>query len=215
MDNSAIFLAVLQGLPWTIGITLGSFILGALLGVPICAMRISKNRVISAAASYVILILRSIPPIVWLFLLFFGFGTNVYPIDPVVAAILGLGLITAANLAEVYRGALKAVPKGQFEATSVIGLSTWQKYVYVIVPQVFLISLPSASTYGIGLLKDTAIASTIGVPEIAQVANHISQQTFRGLGVFAIAATFYFTLSFIMAWFSRKLDLFLRLRYER
>ena len=64
-------------------------------------------------------------------------------------------------------------------------------------------------------LKDTAIASTIGVPEIAQVANYVSQQTFRGLSVYAMAAIFYFVLSFIMAWISRKVDLRLRAKVER
>ena len=215
MDNSAIFFAILQGLPWTLALTLGSLLLGALLGIPICAMRVSKNRILSGGATFLILVFRSIPPIVWLFFIFFAFSEHVFQLDPFVAAILGLGLITSANLAEVYRGALKAVAKGQFEATSVLGLSTWQKYYDVIVPQVFRISLPSVSTYAIGLLKDTAIASTIGVPAIAQVANYVSQQTFSGLSVYAMAAVFYFVLSFVMAWISRKLDLRLRARVER
>lgn len=215
MDNSSIFLAILAGLPWTILLTLGSFVLGAILGIPICAMRISKNRVLSSTAASLILLLRSVPPIVWLFFIFFGFSEHVFHLNPFAAAILGLGLITSVNLAEVYRGALKAVPKGQYEATKVLGLSNWQKYTHVIMPQVFRISLPSASTYCIGLLKDTAIASTIGVPEIAQVANYISQQTFRGLSVYAMAAVLYFVLSFFMAWVSRKLDLTLRAKVER
>lgn len=215
MDNSSIFLAILSALPWTIALTAGSFLLGAALAVPICVMRVSKVSAVNGVAASVILLLRSVPPIVWLFFIFFGFSEHVFQLDPFAAAIIGLGLITAANLAEVYRGALKAVPKGQYEATKVLGLSTWQKYIHVIVPQVFRISLPSASTYCIGLLKDTAIASTIGVPEVAQVANYISQQTFRGLSIYAMAAVLYFALSFIMAWLSRVLDLRLRAKVER
>lgn len=214
MENTAIFLAILKGLPWTLALTFGSFLAGAIIAIPICAMRVSKNLVLSGIASSLILIFRSIPPIVWLFFIFFSFSEHVFTLDPFVAAVLGLGVITAVNLAEVYRGALKAVSRGQFEATSVLGLSDWQKYYYVIVPQVFRISLPSASTYCIGLLKDTAIASAIGVPEVAQVANYISQQTFRGLSVYAMAAIIYFLLSFFMAWVSRKLDAHLRAKVE-
>lgn len=215
MDTGQILAAMLAALPWTIALTVGSFLGGALLGVPICAMRISKHKILRNIAIALILTLRSIPPIVWLFLIFFAFSQYVIQLSPFVAAIIGLALITAANMAEIYRGALSAVPKGQYEATKVLGFSAWQKYIYVIVPQVFRISVPAASTYCIGLLKDTAIASTIGVSELAQVANHISQQTFQGLSVYAIAGCLYFLVSVVMALLSRQLDIHLRAKVER
>lgn len=215
METTDIILALLKALPWTVALTLGAFALGAILAIPICAFRVSKNKYAKAFASALILTLRSIPPIVWLFFIFFAFSEHVFQLDPFVAAIIGLGLITSANLAEIYRGALAAVPKGQYEASTVLGLSAWQQYKDVVVPQVFRISLPSAATYCIGLLKDTAIASTIGVPEVAQVAYQITQQTFKGLSIYALAAILYFTLSFLMAWGTRKLDVHLRLKVER
>ena len=132
-----------------------------------------------------------------------------------VAAMLGLGLITAANLAEIYRGALQAIPAGQREASHVLGLSFWDRASAIMVPQVFRYSLPACSTYAIGLLKDTAIASTIGVPEMAQVAYQISQQTFKGLEIYALAGGLYLVISFAMAWLSRSVDTGLRARIER
>ncbi|HEK0905513.1 MULTISPECIES: amino acid ABC transporter permease [Pseudomonas] len=215
METSQILAAMLAALPWTIALTFGSFIGGAIIGIPICAMRISKHKILRNIAIALILTLRSIPPIVWLFFIFFAFSQYVIQLSPFVAAIIGLALITSANMAEIYRGALSAVPKGQYEATKVLGLSTWQKYVHVIVPQVVRISVPAASTYCIGLLKDTAIASTIGVSELAQVANHISQETFRGLSVYAIAGLLYFAVSVVMALLSRQLDIHLRAKVER
>ena len=146
METSQILAAMLAALPWTIALTFGSFVGGALLGIPICAMRISKHTILRNIAIALILTLRSIPPIVWLFFIFFAFSQYVVQLSPFVAAIIGLALITSANMAEIYRGALSAVPKGQYEATKVLGLSTWQKYVHVIVPQVVRISVPAAST---------------------------------------------------------------------
>jgi polar amino acid transport system permease protein len=215
MDTTQILAAMLAALPWTLALTFGSFFAGAIIAVPICAMRISKHKILRNIAICLILTLRSIPPIVWLFFIFFAFSQYVVQLSPFVAAIIGLALITSANLAEIYRGALSAVPKGQFEATRVLGLSTWHKYIDVIVPQVFRISVPAGSTYCIGLLKDTAIASAIGVSELAQVANHISQETFRGLSVYAIAGALYFVVSVVMALASRKLDIHLRAKVER
>lgn len=210
-----IFLAILKGLPWTVSLTLLSFILGAVLAIPLCALRISKSYFLRTSSGLIILTFRSIPPIVWLFFIFFGVSQHLITLSPFVAAVAGLGIITAVNMAEIYRGALKAVPYGQYEASAVLGLSTWQKYYDVLVPQVFRYSLPSASTYLIGLLKDTAVASAIGVPEMAQVSGLLSQQTFRGLSIYAFAAIIYFALSFMFAWASRRLESGLKARIER
>ena len=86
---------------------------------------------------------------------------------------------------------------------------------HVIGPQIFRYALPSASTFAIGLLKDTAIASAIGVPEVALVANQLTQKTFKGLEIYAVAAVCYFALSFAMAYVARIADEKLRARIER
>lgn len=215
MDASSVFLAVLAGLPWTIALTIASFIAGALLAIPLCMLRVSKGAVLQNVAAVIILVIRSIPPIVWLFAVFFAFGQHVVRLDPFAAATIGLAIITAASMAEIYRGAMKAIQKGQYEASSVIGLSSWQKYRYVIGPQIFRYSLPSATSYVIGLLKDTAVASAIGVPEVALVANQLTQKTFKGLEIYAVAAVLYFALSFAMAYAGRFADARIRARIER
>lgn len=215
MDALNFLLALLKALPWSIGLTFGSFAIGAVLAIPLCMMRISKASFPRMLANGLTIFLRSIPPIVWLFFIFFSFSEMVIQLNAFVAAMLGLGLIAAANLAEIYRGALLAIPAGQREASHVLGLSFWQRSIEIIVPQVFRYSLPACSTYVIGLLKDTAIASTIGVPEMAQVANQLTQQTFKGLQIYAIAGLIYLLLSFGMAWLSRSVDASMRARIER
>lgn len=204
--------AVLVGIPFTIALTLASFLIGGVLGLPLCALRLSRSPFLRFLAMALILTCRSIPPIVWLFLIFFGIGLGYIQLSPFTSAAIGLGLITAANMAEIYRGSLAAIHPGQWEAATVLNLSTMHKFVDVIGPQLMRVALPSATTYVIGLMKDTAVASAVGVQEIAYQAFHLSQQTFRGLDIYAAAGLLYILLSVPVAWFARWTDSRLRAR---
>jgi polar amino acid transport system permease protein len=207
--------AILVGVPFTIALTIVSFAVGAALGLPLCAMRMSRIGVVSFLGTALILVFRSIPPIVWLFIIFFGIGLGYIRLDPFTSAAIGLGLITAANMAEIYRGALSAINPGQWEASKVLNLSTRHQFIDVIAPQLLRIALPSATTYAIGLMKDTAVASAIGVHEIAYQAYHLSQQTFRGLSVYAAAGLIYIVISIPIAWLARWTDFRLRAAVAR
>jgi polar amino acid transport system permease protein len=207
--------ALVQAIPWTIALTVLSFVVGAVLAIPLCALRVSRHRFLNIVGLATILTLRSIPPIVWLFFIFFGIGSGLLHLSPFVSGVLGLGLICAGNLAEIYRGSLKAVSSGQYEAAKVLGLSPLRQYIDVLGPQVFRVALPSAATYALGLLKDTAVASTIGVPELASASYHVSMDTFKGIEVYAIAGFLYFCISIAMAAGTRNLDRRLRVRIAR
>jgi polar amino acid transport system permease protein len=210
-----IFRDIAMGIPWTLAVTAVAFAIGAALGAPLCAMRFSAFVVVRYLAASLTLILRAIPPLVWLFFIFFGLGFGYLQINPFEAAAIGLGLIAAANMAEIYRGALAAIHHGQWEAAFALNLSTRHRFVDVIAPQLLRVALPSGATYAIGLLKDTAIASTIGVSEIAFQAYHTSQRTFHSLDVYAIAGLLYILISLPMAWATRRADVRLRARVAR
>jgi len=212
MDGLSIALAIAKALPWTMALTLAAFVLGGVIAVFLCMLRLSKIKLLSYSSAVVILLLRSIPPIVWLFVMFFVFSQYLVQIPPFTAAVISLALITSAYMAEIYRGALKAISQGQYQASMAMGFNTFQKYLHIIAPQAFRHSIPAASSYAIGLLKDTSIASVIGVPEIAKISGQISQKTFDNISVYLIAALFYFTLSLLIAWFSRALDTHLHKR---
>ncbi|MFW0756360.1 amino acid ABC transporter permease [Pseudomonas sp. H11T01] len=207
--------AILQGLPVSLALTTTALFFGAVAGVPICAAQLSKSKSLRISAAFVVIIVRSIPPIVWLFILFFGFGSLSINFSPFSAAALGLALITAANFSEIYRGALKAIPAGQWEACRTLGLSPVSTFFDVLVPQLTRIILPSVGAYAIGLLKDTAIASTIGVQDLAEGAHRISQQTFKGLEVFAVFGLVYFGVSLTIGIITRAVDNYLRRRISR
>ena len=203
------------GIPFTLALTLASFALGGLLGLPLCGMRMSRNPVLRLLGTMLILTFRSIPPIVWLFIIFFGIGSGYLQLDPFTSAAIGLGLITAANMAEIYRGSLSAIHVGQWEAATVLNLSARHRFVDVIAPQLARIALPSATTYVIGLMKDTAVASAVGVHEVAYEAYHLSQQTFRGLDIYAAAGLLYILISLPIAWLARWTDARLRAAVAR
>lgn len=201
---------LVAGVPTTLALTAVSFAVGACLGLPLCGLRMARNPLLRVLATSVILVCRAIPPIVWLFLIFFGVGSGYVQLDPFTAAAIGLGLITAANMAEIYRGALGAIHSGQWEAATALNLGAYHRFVDVIGPQLIRVSLPSAATYAIGLLKDTAVASAIGVHDVAFEAYHLSQRTFRGLDIFAGAALLYILMSVPMAGLARWTDQRLR-----
>ncbi|GAB3700024.1 amino acid ABC transporter permease [Mariniluteicoccus flavus] len=210
-----IFLALLAGVPMTLLLTFGSLAIGAVLGVPLVLMRRSSKALVHLPARAVIEIARGIPPIVWLFIIFFGVGASLPDLSPLAAALIGLGVISAGYMAEIYRGGWVAVGHGQEEAADALGLRRGHTLADVIGPQVFRVSLPAAAGYGIGLLKDSSVAYTIGVTEVMYFANEQSKSSSDAMTPFLIAALVYIIMTVPCAWGARALDARLRKAVSR
>ncbi len=206
---------ILSGIPLTILLTALGFTIGAAGGIPLALMRRSPVRVLRILSRAIIELLRGIPPIVWIFLIYFGIGNGVIKVEPVPAAIVAFGLISCAYLAEIYRGGLAAVHVGQWEAGSALGMTHRDQLSRVIGPQVLRFSIPAAATYAIGLLKDTSIAFTIGVQEILFFSDSQAKQSGDALTPYLIAAGAYILITVPCAWFARSMDRRLRLRMAR
>ena len=209
------FLTILGGVPMTLLLTVSALIIGAIGGIPLALARRSRFIVVRGLARIVIEFLRGLPPIVWLFIIFFGFGTLVPQLDPVTAAIIGLGAISCAYMAEIYRGGLSAIRIGQWEAADALGMSSGTTLSRIIGPQVFRVSIPAAATYGIGLLKDSSVAYTIGAAEVVFYANQESRATADAIVPFLLAALVYVIMTIPCAWGARTLDASLRKRVAR
>ena len=190
-----LLLTLLGGIGQTVAITVTSFVVGAILGLPLALMRRSARPVLRLPAIVVIEGVRSIPPIVWLFLAFYAVGNDLVQLSTFEAAVAGLGLIAAAYLAEIYRAGLDAVPRGQWEAANALGLPSRALYRRVVLPQAVVVVIPPAATYAIGLLKDSAIASVIGAEDITFLAFQETQATLQGLTIFLVAGVLYLILS--------------------
>lgn len=206
--TGGILAALAAGFPWAVALTASAFAMGAVLGAGLCALRVSSVPLLRVPAAAVTLALQSIPPILWLFLVVLTRGTGIVAVGPFAAAAIGLALITGANMAEIYRGALAAIHPGQREAAAMLGLPARSRMVDVIGPQLLRAALPSAAGLALGLLKDTAVASTIGVGEIA--FQDASQRTAQGPGAFAVAGALYIALSLPIAVATRWADLRVR-----
>lgn len=209
------FLAILAGAPMTVFITAAALTIGIIGGIPLVLGRRSRFRAARIVSRFLIEVLRGVPPLVWLFLIFFGFGTSMTWMTALMASIAGLGLIACAYMAEIYRGGLSAISAGQWEAAEALGMSHRSVLAKVIGPQVFRVSVPAAATYGIGLIKDSSVVFTIGVADIMFQANQQSHQASDALTPFLIAGVVYIIITIPCAWGSRVLDANLKKRVAR
>lgn len=209
-----IFLYILQGLLLTLVITFSSFLIGSLLGVVVVAGKSSALRIVRTFTQVWIEIIRSVPPLVWLFLVYFGLAEVGLRLQPLQAAILTFSLIASVYLGEIYRGGFAALSRGQIEAASAIGLGRFDILTKIISPQVFRTVSPSMVTYLIGLMKDSALASTIGVAEMTFRANQITQTTGQGLFAFGIVGVIYLVISAPIGYWARNLDTRMRAKYQ-
>lgn len=201
-----LFLKILTGVPITLIVTFASFIIGGILALPLVAARRSRFLVVRGLSKAVIDVLRGVPPVVFIFILFFGVGADLIRWDPLPAAILGLSLISAGHLSEIYRGGLLSLHRGQYEAASALGLTGPITIAHVIGPQAFRVAIPGMVTWLISLLKDSSIVSTIGVVEVMFIANQSARSSADGLLPFVIAAIVYIVLGTPLAALSRWLE---------
>ncbi|MBT2595941.1 amino acid ABC transporter permease [Arthrobacter sp. ISL-72] len=202
---------LLQGLGTTVIITFGSFLIGAFCAVPLALARLSDIAPLRWLATAYIEVVRGIPPIAWMLVLFYGLGRYV-TLPPLLAACLALGAVSTAYLAENYRAGIQAVAGGQWEGAGALGLSKGDTFWRVIAPQGIGVALPPSASYAVGLLKDSAVASVIGVSDIAFRALTLNQQGNPGLPIFLAAGVVYMVVSVPMAVLARKADTFIRTR---
>jgi polar amino acid transport system permease protein len=196
-----------DGIAQTVEITLASFAVAAVLGLPLAVLRMADSWLVRLPAVLVVEILRAVPPIVWLFLVYFSLGSSDHVrLSTFQAAVIGLGLIYAAHLSEAYRAGLNAVPTGQWEAARALALPRVQTYRRVILPQTLIVVVPPMATFAIALLKDSAIASVIGATDITFQAVQLTQQDLNGLGNFTVAGLLYIALGLPFAAVARGAD---------
>jgi His/Glu/Gln/Arg/opine family amino acid ABC transporter permease subunit len=206
---------LLRGIPMTLAVTTAAFALAVIGGMPLFALRRSRLALVRLPVTFLIDLIRAIPQIAWLFLIYYGLAQQGFRLGAFAAAIVALGIFSAAHMAEIYRAGLMAVDRGQWEAGRAIGLGELRLWTEVLAPQALRVVVPPSTSYLINLLKDSAVASVIGVSEITFHAHEEAQATFNGLTVFALAALIYIAISVPLAGFSRSMDKRLRAAFQR
>jgi His/Glu/Gln/Arg/opine family amino acid ABC transporter permease subunit len=183
----------------TIGITLGALLVAVVLGLAIALLRMAGIRPLNWAFNVYVEIFRNTPVLAQLFIIYFGLPYLGVRVEPVPAAIIGLGLNGGAVLSEVFRSGLNAIHHGQRESALAVGMTPWTCLRFIILPQTWRITLPPLGNYAIALLKDTAVVSAIAAPEIMFWARNLVTSTFETTFVYVLAALLYFCLSFPLA----------------
>ncbi len=198
MDNVDVFQylpVILSGLGATGLLTIGGIGLGFFLGLLLAFLEVYAPRRIGLIASWIGQVIRGIPLIVIFFILYFGlseFGIN---LSGTMAAILGLGIRSAAYQSQIFRSAIESIGVGQWEAALSIGMSRFQAFRHIIMPQALRIAIPGWTNEFTIVLKDTSIAYAIGVSEIFTQTIHVAQATLNYLIPLLIVAGIYFVLT--------------------
>ena len=202
------FLYILEAARWTLALSAIAFLGGSLLGIAIALCRVADGRVPRVASAGFIRIFQGTPLLLQLFLIFFGAPVFGLDINPWIAAGVALTLNSAAFLAEIWRGCIEAVPRGQWEAAEALSLKYGPRMRDVILPQAFKIALAPTVGYFVQVIKGTSLAAIIGFTEVTRAGQIINNATFEPLKVFSIVAAIYFLicwpLSLLAAWMERR-----------
>ncbi|MDR1030856.1 MAG: amino acid ABC transporter permease [Treponema sp.] len=200
------------------------------LALPLAFGRMSRHRVIRGVINGYLLIMRGTPLILQLIFIYFApkylykalydsFGGGspefwqvlrfVFSYDRFTAVIIAFVLNYAAYFAEIYRGGIESIAKGQYEAAQVLGFTHSQTFGRIILPQVIKRILPASGNEVITLVKDTALAQTIGVAELFHAAQNAAAREFSTLPIF-VAGVFYFMMNWVVSlaftWYEKKLS---------
>jgi polar amino acid transport system permease protein len=194
-----------KGTVVTLELTVVSGLLGVVLGILAAVAKMSRVSLLRGPAVFYIWVFRGTPLLVQILFVYFALPSQLALTDFHSAA-LALALNVGAYNAEAIRAGIQAVPKGQTEAARSLGLKPLQTFAYVVFPQGMKISLPPVVNNVVALLKDSSLAYSIGVLELANAGNRANAQTFQPIPLFATTAVIYLILTTVMTQISGAIE---------
>ena len=190
---------LLEGTAVTIELTVIAIAMGVLMGIPVALGRVYGNKAIYAFCTFFVEIIRGTPLLTQLFILYFGLPSIGIMLSPFLAALIGMGINSAAYQAEYFRGAIQSVKKEQLIAAYSLGMKQSQTIRYIVLPQMFRLIIPSWSNELIYLLKYSSMAYMIQAPEIMSQGRLIASRNFRTFEVFIVVALIYLILVLVLS----------------
>ncbi len=203
---------IFVGIPWTIALTVLSFILGLIGGTLAALALISPYKPLRWLCRFYVEFFRGTPMLVQLFIIYFGLPALFrelglgFDIDRFAAAIIALSLNVAAYLAEIMRGGIQSIDSGQWEACSSLGMSPVQTMQDVILPQAFRRMLPPLGNEFITLIKDTSLVAVIGFEELFRQGQLMVATTYRAFEIYIAVALVYLVLTILSSVFFKWLE---------
>ncbi len=188
---------LLRGGLITVEVTIASLLIGLIAGVLLGVLRVYGPRLISTSAALYSMLVRSIPPVVSLFILFFVIA-RIVDLSPLLSGIFALGLSSSAYQSEIVRGAIQSVGPSQMAAARAIGMTRTQAIRHIILPQALRLAIPPWSNEAAIILKNSSLVYLLGIAEILRQAQYVAARTLEPFLAFGSAAALYFVL-FLLA----------------
>jgi polar amino acid transport system permease protein len=197
--------SLVRGAVLTIFLCLVSGLLGTLLGVVFGIARSAPLAVVRWLAAVYTNFIRGIPILIILLFVYFAvplmFPTATF--SRAVTAIVGLSVYSGAYMAEIFRGSIEAIPRGQLEAAEALGMRYLQKMRFVILPQALKIAVPPAIGFLIALVKASSLVSVIGYTDLTRAGRIVTSENHQPLVTYLIVAALYFVISYPISLFGR------------
>lgn len=191
---------------WTLALTLLAFAGGLIGGLAVLLLRLSPSKSIRTFFKGYIALFQGTPLLMQLFLVFFGLPKLGLRLEPFGVAAVALTLSSSAYLAEIWRGGVESIPRGQWDAAASLGLRRWLQYRLIILPQAFYITRSPTVGFLILLVKSTALTSIIGFDELMKTANSISNATYAPFEVYGSVIVIYFVICYPLSRYVRQLE---------
>ncbi|MGT2807329.1 amino acid ABC transporter permease [Streptococcus iniae] len=205
------FVYVISGLPYTLGIATLSFTTGLFLGIILAILGRSQSKIIRSLVKSYVSLMRGIPMIVVLFMLYFGLPYYGIQLPALLCAYIGFSSVSSAYISEIFRSSIEAVDAGQWEAAKALGLPKSSIIKKIILPQAVRIAIPPLGNVVVDMIKSTSLAAMITVPDIFQNAKIVGGREWDYMSMYVLVALIYWTLCFAFEHFQRQLENKLRL----
>lgn len=189
----------------TLKVTITSLLIGCLIGLIFAFFRLSNNKFLNFIAHVYITLIRGTPLIVQIAVLYFGI-TSIVTLSQFWAGAIGLAIHCGAYIAEIFRGAIQSIDRGQMEAARSLGMSYPLAMRRIILPQAFKSAIPSLSNQFIIGLKDSSLVAYVGMGDLWGAGLSVAASSFQQLNSYVIVGLYYFVLVFIFSFLSGKLE---------
>jgi polar amino acid transport system permease protein len=204
------FPVLLQGLMVTLQIAAIGCFIGLVLGTLLALMQTSASKLLRAIVTVYVVIIRGTPMLIQILGAYFLLPQIGIYISALWTAIIAIGLNSGAYISQVIRSGISSIGAGQIEAAKVLGFSTGATIRYIILPQALRTTLPALGNEFVTLIKDSALASTISVPELTKQASFIKSKTFDAITVYFAVAVLYLiltsTVSLFIAYLEKRMN---------
>jgi len=198
---------LLSGIPWTIGLTICCVLIANVMGFLISLLSLAEQRLARILYRAYVEVFRSIPPLVSIFWVYYGLPILIgIGLEPFPAGMIALSLYGSAFMAEIFRGGVQSIDRGQFEAAHTLGLGYLDTMRFVIFPQALRRALPAIGNQLVIMLKMTSLVSVIGVSEVLRRGNELAVTEYRPLEIYSFVALQYLLLVLVVSAGVRRLE---------